>query len=240
MTWTKKHDEFCLEQKLRPSTILMLRWILRRANNQNVCEIEVDLRLFNTWIAKKRGTPYDRKTIREAIAQLDESTQGLVLIAKEYTPWVKTLVVRPLSFVLTQKAQNQGNTPKIEQGNPMYDNEHKERAIKQQQQNISKLDALFTKVGIKYDQHALKRVWQLAGKSMANIVESVELLLHRHRTQEKPIKNPQGFILDCLRFGWHQGFDLYYQAELPFFESGSAIAQFVRGIIPDKSPVCQT
>ena len=92
MTWTKKHDEFCLEQKLRPSTILMLRWILRRANNHNVCEIEVDLRLFNTWIAKKRGTPYDRKTIKEAIAQLDECTQGLVLITKEYTPWVKKLL----------------------------------------------------------------------------------------------------------------------------------------------------
>ena len=44
MTWTKKYEEFCLEQKLRPSTAVLLRWILRRSNSTKVDEIEIDLR----------------------------------------------------------------------------------------------------------------------------------------------------------------------------------------------------
>ena len=104
MTWTKKHDEFCLEQKLRPSTRLLLRWLLRRAKLNQVAEIEIDLRVFNNWVAKRRGTPYDRKTIREAIAQLDEETRGLVLITKRYSPWVQKLLVRPLSNVAEENS----------------------------------------------------------------------------------------------------------------------------------------
>jgi len=45
MTWTKKHDEFCMKQKIRGCARLMVSWILRRANNHDVAEIEVDLRL---------------------------------------------------------------------------------------------------------------------------------------------------------------------------------------------------
>jgi len=56
MTWTKKHDEFCMKQKIRGCARLMVSWILRRANNHDIAEIEVDLRLFNNWVEKLRGT----------------------------------------------------------------------------------------------------------------------------------------------------------------------------------------
>lgn len=240
MTWSKKHDEFCLQCKLRPSTRLMLRWILRRAKLNEVSEIEVDLRVFNSWVEKKRGTAYDRKTIREAIDQLDESTQGLVLISKTYSPWVKKLIVRPLSLVTEKKPRKTGTIPRENSLNPMYSDVHKKRDIEQQQQNISKLDALFTKVGLKYDRDALQRIWKLAGKSMANIVQSMEFLLFRHSTQEKPIKNPQGFLIECLKHKWHQDFNLYYQVELPYFDSGEKIGNFVRSLLPDKNPLYQT
>lgn len=50
MTWTKKHDEFALSCKFRPSTRLLAGWILRRAKPNQVAEIEIDLRVFNNWL----------------------------------------------------------------------------------------------------------------------------------------------------------------------------------------------
>ncbi|MEM6613269.1 MAG: hypothetical protein AAF652_13635 [Cyanobacteria bacterium P01_C01_bin.72] len=227
MSWTKKHDEFCMTQKLRPSTTILLRWILRRSNNAKVEEIELDLRVFNQWVGKKRGRGFDRKTLKEAIAQLDEFTNGLVLITKEYTPWVKKILVRPLALVLEQKSQSEGKTPKLNRGNPMYSDAFKNETIKQQQQIISKLDLLFTKIGLKYDRDALARIWRLAGRSMADITSAIELLLHRHSTQAEAIKNPQGFIIECLKYSWQRGFNIFYQPELPQFQSAQAIVNFV-------------
>lgn len=222
--WNKKYDEFALTCKLRPSTNLLLRWILRRAKLNEICEIEINLKQFNTWVAKKRGKEFDRKTLREAIAQLDERTQGLIIVAKEYTPWVKKLIVRPLSFVSQEKFPKTGQTPKANNGNPMFDKAHKERLDRQQQQNISKIDSLFQKVGLTYDADALNRIWRLAGKSLENIVNAVELMLHRHSS--KPVKSPHGFIIDCLKNNWQKGFDLYYQPELPKFTTNKELIAF--------------
>ena len=254
MTWTKKHDEFCLRQKLRPSARVLLFWILRRTKQYHqISEIEIDLIVFNSWVAKKRGTPYDPKTIREAINQRYERTNGLVLISKDYTPWVKKLIVRPLSLVTQKKPQKTGTIPQVNRSNPMYSDEHKKTSIEQQQQDISRLDSLLTKVGLKYDRNALCRIWRLADKTMANITQSVEFLLFRHSTQREPIGNPNGLLITCLTEKWYEGFNLYYQTELPYFHSGSNISSFVSGLLegkpkgeldkyclPDKSPIYQT
>ena len=254
MTWTKKHDEFCLKQKLRPSAKVLLFWILRRTKQYHqISEIEIDLIVFNSWVEKWRGTPYDRKTIKEAINQRYECTNGLVLISKDYTPWVKKLIVRPLSLVTQKKPQKTGTIPQVNGSNPMYSAEHKKAFIEQQQQDISRLNTLLTKVGLKYDRDALHRIWILADKTMANITQSVEFLLFRHSTQREPIGNPEGLLITCLRRKLYEGFNLYYQTELPYFHSGSNISSFVTGLLkgkpkgeldkyclPDKSPIYQT
>ncbi len=240
MTWTKKHDEFCLEQKLRPSSIFLLRWLLRRAKQNQVSEIEIDLRVFNTWVGKRRGTPYDRKTIREAIAQIDECTQGLVLITKDYTPWVKKLLVRPLSDVRSENSSKSGVIPKLKVVNPMYSDEHKQAAIEQQQQDISRLSSFLVKLGLKYTQDAIVKLWRMAGKSVDEVKNGVELMLFQNSTQESKIRNPHDWLHDCLRYGWQKGLNLYYQAELPYFKSVEDIEVYVNRALPDKSPVYQT
>ena len=240
MTWTKKHDEFCLTLKIRPSSILLLRWLLRRAKQNQVSEIEIDLRVFNTWVGKRRGTPYDRKTIREAINQLDECTQGLVLITKDYTPWVKKLLVRPLSDVWSENSPKVGAIPKLTVVNPMYSDEHKKAAIKQQQQDVSKLSSFLAKLGLKYTQDAILKLWRMAGKSVNEVKKGVELMLFQNSTQESKIRNPQGWLYDCLRYGWQKGLNLYYQAELPYFKSVEDINLYVNQALPDQSPVYQT
>ena len=240
MTWTKKHDEFCLEQKLRPSSIFLLRWLLRRAKQNQVSEIEIDLRVFNNWVGKRRGTPYDRKTIREAIAELDECTQGLVLITKDYTPWVKKLLVRPLSFLAKKNCQKAGSIPKILEGNPMYSEDHKKLAREQQQQDISRLSSFLAKVGLHYTQDAIVKLWRMAGKSVDEVKKGVELMLFQHSTQEEGVRTPRGWLHDCLRYGWQKGLNLYYQAELPYFKSVEDINVYVNQALSDKVPVYQT
>lgn len=233
MTWTKKHDEFCLEQKLRPSTRLLLRWVLRRAKVNQVAEIEIDLRVFNNWVAKRRGSPYDRKTIREAITQLDESSRGLILVTKKYSPWVQKLVVRPLSLVAGQKPQIKDKIPKVTTEKPMYSTEHKKRAIEQQQQDISKLDSFLSNLGLKYTPDAILKLWRMAGKSVEEVKQGVELMLFQNSTQEEKIRNPQGWLHDCLRYGWQKGMNLYYQVDLPYFSTVQDMENFVNKLLPD-------
>ena len=236
MTWTKKHDELCLEQKPRQSTMFLIRWILRRANNSQVSEIEIDLKLFNAWVAKKRGRGYDRKTLSEAIAQLDEKTEGLIVVLKNYTPWIKKLLVRPLDLVLSQRAARLGKTPKLKQGNPMYSEAFKKRGREQLLQNISKLDCFLRKVGLRYTPDALHRLWRFSGKKMSNVREAVKYMLEVHAEKVKAsgatcleeaegIEKPKGWLHDCLKYGWHYTETI----ELPLFDSStSALMNFVR------------
>lgn len=230
MTWNKKNDQFALSCRLRPSTRLLLRWILRRAKLNQVCEIEIDLRIFNAWVAKNRGQAYDAKTIREAIAQLDEKTQGLILVTKCYTPWVKKILVRPLEMVLDNLAQEQGKHPKLQTGNPMFSDDHKKRLALQQQQDISKLDSILSKLGIKFTLDNLHKLWRMAGKSFDEIKTAIEYMLHAHSTQKTPIGNAHGWLVDSLKNGWHKGFNLNY-VELPRFTCSSEIANFVDTLI---------
>jgi hydroxymethylpyrimidine pyrophosphatase-like HAD family hydrolase len=232
MTWNKKNDQFALVCGLRPSSRLLLRWILRRAKLNQVGEIEIDLRVFNAWIAKNRGRAYDAKTIREAIAQLDEKTQGLILVTKSYTPWIKKILVRPLEIVLQIIRQKQGKHPKLKTGNAMYSDEHKKRLALQQQQDISKLDSILSGVGLRFTLDNLQKLWRMAGKSFTEIKTAIEYLLHAHNTQKTPISNVHGWLVESLKHGWHKGFNLNYVAlELPKFNSSDQIANFVDALI---------
>lgn len=235
MTWTKKHAEFCLRQKLRPSTTLLTQFILRRSNNYQVEEIELDLRVFNSWVAKARGRGFDRKTLREAIRQLDEQTEGLIMVTKDYSPWIKKVLVRPLKMVLEQNSRTKVKTPKLKTGDPMFDEQHKKTRKLQQQQNISKLDTFLRKVGLNYTPDNLMRIWRLAGRSWSEMTTAVEYLLHSHSTQTEGVRKPHGFLVESLKCGWHKGFDTYYQCQLPFFRSGSEISTFVKSAVLSSS-----
>lgn len=227
MTWTKKHDEFVEACGLRPSAERLLRWLLRRAKLSDISEIEIDLKKFNRWIEKIRGRGFDRKTLREAIVQLDEKTMGMITIIKDYNPWIKKILVKPLNFVLRENSQNGDNIPKLPTEKPMFDAAHKERLLKQQQQDISKIEGILSKLGMKYTPDALVKLWRMAGKSVEQVKKGVELMLHSHSTQEQPIKKPHGWLYDCLRYGWQKGFDLYYQVDLPYFGKAQDIERFV-------------
>ena len=222
--WTKKYDDFAVEHGLRPSSTLLWRWIMRRAKKSEVCEIEVDINKFNREIEKKRSRGgYSRRALRFAINQLDEQTNGAICILKEYGKGVYKILVRPLFLVETKdpKTEQKSQNSNVK---PMYTEEQKLSISKQQQQKISKLEDVLEKTKLKFDPDAIKRIWKLAGKKIDNVVDAITLLLHRNKI--KQISNPQGFLIDCLKFKWHEGFDPYYVPELPVFTTNQDLIQF--------------
>lgn len=231
--WTKKHDEFALICGLtRQSVHHLLRWVLRRTKLSDISEIEIDLRKFNRWIEKTRGKGYDRKTLREAIEQLDELSNGMVVIIKKWNPWDYKILVRPLFFVMQRNSQLGETVPKLPTQNPMFDADHKKRVMEQQQQDISKIESLTSSLGLKFTRDALVKLWRMAGKSVKGVQVAVEMMLHSNSVQEQPIKNACGWLYNCLRYGWHEEYDPYYQAQLPIFQSVRDIEEFVTGLIP--------
>ncbi|NJL51181.1 MAG: hypothetical protein HC930_01300 [Hydrococcus sp. SU_1_0] len=233
MTWNKRNDQFAMSCGLTaPSVLLLMRWILRRAKQNQVDEIEIDLRIFNAWIAKNRGRPFDRKTIREAIATIDQNSQGLILITKSYSPWVKKVLVRPLAFVLQINSPLKEETPKLPTGNPMFSDAYKKQELEQQQQDISKLKTMFDNLGLKYAEDTIIKLWRKAGKKVDDVKLAVEMMLHAHSTQTEPVRVPEAWLIRCIERKFYEGFSLYYQAELPRFTSSYEIEQFVKGLMP--------
>lgn len=121
----------------------------------------------------------------------------------------------------------------------MFSDVHKERLVKQQQQeDISKIDNLLNAIGLKYDRDALNRIYRLAGKKIEAVVKAIELMLYRHSSKEIP--KPHGFIVECLKHGWQDGFDLYYEPELPKFNSVVEIARHVSSLLSNTKIQYQT
>jgi hypothetical protein len=246
MTWTKKHDKFALTCKLSESQALVLRDAMRKAKPNEPVKIEMDLRLTNRWIGKVRPEgEYHRKTITGTIAALDEKSQGMITIMKKYSPWVYKILVKPLAFV--ERTQSAFSAPTRNQStvNPMFSNDHKNQARELLLQNISKLDSLFQKLGMKYTHDALMRIWHNANKSMTNVKHAVEYMLDYHarkinraremgvnsleELQSKGVITPEAFLHDCLVHGWH--FDSPYSEPLPVLDSRGEIINYVDGIM---------
>ena len=237
MTWNKKNQQFALSVGLRPSSIEIAQVILRKTKPNKCCEVTVDLREINKQIGKHRlRGEYDRKTIKEAIAQLDEVTFGWFTIIKSWNWSIKTILVRPVEFALSAKSQSEGKPPKLPTGNPMFDATRKERANRLLLQNISKLDNLLRGVGMKCNQETLHRMWHFGGEKMSNIRAAVEYMLAVNTDKIKRsvsidgsargLTSPVGWLHDCLKYGSYLDVDRHI--ELPTFSSTSAISNFVR------------
>lgn len=244
MSWNKKNDQFALSCGLRPSARLLLRWLLRRAKPNQVCEIEADFRVFNSWIAKNRNKAYDPKTICEAIAQLDDQTQGLILVTKSYSRWVKKILIRPLEM-LEEKSPKKDLSPKLQTIEPMFDADHKKRVSEQQQQDISKIKHLLGSLGLKYTEDAIYRLWRYADKNVDSVQKAVEYMLYCHGKKldrgQKGITQPHGWLHECLKYWWHEqaGFYLEGGVELPYFDGRGAISEFIDTISRVAIPIRQ-
>jgi hypothetical protein len=97
--WTDKYDAYCLEHGLTPSAKLLWQWLVYQGENQ---ELEPELKEeFNQWVGKKRGKPYDPKTLKTAIKQLSDC--AVINILREFSWKVYRIFLRPLEWLTPKK-----------------------------------------------------------------------------------------------------------------------------------------
>lgn len=233
MTWNKKNQQFARSCGLRPSTKDLAPYLLRRADKFKPTEVILDLREWNREIGKDRPKgEYDRKTAKEALAQLNESTYGWFTIMKSYTWAVHKVLVRPVQYAINQKSPNLVKSPKPTTVNPMFTSDRKKRVAEQQQQDMSTLRDLFSKLGMHYTDDAIARLWRMAGKKVSEVKNAVEFMLKSHAEHKQGgIPKPHGWLHNCLKNGWHH-LAQHQTVNLPFLND-LGIAKLLSGQLAD-------
>ena len=230
MFWTKKHDNFCLTHKITAnSAVLLFKSIIRKTKSDTTEEIEIELKNFNRWIKRQRGKGYDPKTLKEALNTICDRSEGMVTIHKKYSWHCYKLIVKPVTFFSGEKSPENGKDAEARSSNPLWHRSSKDERYLQQQQNINKVKQLTERIGLKYCQDALIRIWRLSGKSIERIAKAIELMLYNNSST--PIAKPHGFLMECLKRNWQEGFDPYYEPELPRFENTKELRRFTEALI---------
>jgi hypothetical protein len=192
MGWTKKHREFALKEELTLSAIYLWCWLADR--QQEGVEQEIDLRKFNKWVAKhrKKGN-YDRKTLKDALAQLEEV--GLVKVLRTYTWNTQRLILYSPEYVTEEKSPEKNLSPNPKRSNPRQIESYQKTCIKQQQ--IRLVAQICQSVGIDYRPADLQYI---AAYGVETVKKAVELLKVRSLTSK--ISNPPGWLRRCLQNSW--------------------------------------
>lgn len=236
MTWTLKHQEFAIKNHFWQSSTNIACYLSKQAKPNEPTEIEFKREKFQKYIEKLTGQKYHRTTIRKAIYDLESKSQGMYVILYDYSRGVFKTMVYPLDWVTENRKPKQETSHNENARNYMFSEQHKVEEDKQQQQFIDKADELFKKISLKFDRDALLKMWRSSGKSIERVVNAVKFLLHRNSNAANPIKNPHGLLVDSLRYGWAENFDLYYEPELPMFSSRMQIDKFVSNLAEQICP----
>jgi hypothetical protein len=194
--WTKKHDEFCLAHNIRPAAAYLWRYLMRQTEAN--AEQELDFNRFSHWVKKHRRDGFDRSTLLEVITQLVEV--GVVKELKVYSWHTRRVVCFDLKTVLAEKSRSRGFGKPTPSRNPRRFKEIPERKVRQQQLNktIEEIRRLSNEAGLKFDEAALT---ELAMHGTEAVEASIALYRVRSITSE--IGNPEGWVRQCVRKGWH-------------------------------------
>jgi DNA-binding HxlR family transcriptional regulator len=189
--WSKKHDRFCLENKITPSAQLLWRWLM--GEGQPGDRIEIDLKLeFNAWVAKHRVQgAFSNPTLKSALSQLEEL--GIVVIERTYTWSIHAVVYRALNWL---KKEDPVEKEIYTESPPMP--QFVKDKIEQQQQELEVRNELKS-WGIEYRDRDWKAI---IIHGVENVKSALQHLLIRATSTE--ITNPAGWFKRCLQNQWWQ------------------------------------
>jgi hypothetical protein len=219
MPWTIKHHDYYQKQEAWSGTVNLACYVYRRAKADESTEMEIEINKFEKHMIRTKGKAYHRTYFNKMVKQLEEISNGAVLILRYYGHGVYKILVRPISFAIENgkaKAETsigQGN------GNPMFSEEHKKRLLEQQQQDIETIKSLFDKLGMRWSREALLKIWHMAEKSVDNVKDAIDFMLHANTTQSEPIRNAFGWFIKCLQRGEYKLFAHQLLYKLPRFNS---------------------
>lgn len=200
MKWTAKHDAFCLEEGLPPAAKLLWQWLLHHHDQDE--EIEPDLKDFNNWVKKHRGKPYCRQTLKDALAKLVDCR--IVQVVKQFKWSIARIVTRPLDWLKPKKNLHKRNKNCAQQHSNDLNTENQECSSSIDPLNeemIAEGEQILTEcenVGIVFDPIQSPEILNYP-------LEEVKMAIahFQKRGGHEKIKNPQGWLLQCLRKYWY-------------------------------------
>jgi hypothetical protein len=186
--WTEEHDAFCFEHRIAPAAKQFWQWLVYRGEER---EHEPDLtEEFNTWVAKKRGKPYDPKTLKTAVKQLTE--HSIINILRKFSWKTYRFFLRPLDWLMPKKkVRNSEQISKIQDSNPPSADEE---VMQQQQSSIEDNTKLLADNGIYFNEKE-KEVLERPTVEIKLALAMFELRGGHKEVQ----RNPEGWIRTCLR-----------------------------------------
>jgi hypothetical protein len=195
--WGADHDSFCLKHQITPSAKLLWQWLLRQGEEGS--EIEPDLGDFNQWVKRHRGKEYSRVTLKTALAQLIE--HRVVQLIKKYTWKIVKILTRPLEWLKPKKnLPKRNSTYTSPTPNPQSAEEPEySSSIPLDHPNQVEILAVCANAGIYYDP---ERPCEVFSYSLDEIRAAVEFYQARVEFGQ-PIKNPPGWLIDCLRWRYY-------------------------------------
>ncbi|BBD60608.1 hypothetical protein NIES2109_34070 [Nostoc sp. HK-01] len=204
--WTEQHDAFCLANKIAPAAQFLWRYLTTEGVGE---EVEIDLTDFNKQVTKHRGKGYCRLTLKNALAQLEQ--HRVVNIIRQYTWKIVKIVTRPLDWLKPKKNLQKGNKNYNLQpsndlsavhGENSSSNDHpRDEMIAECEEILSECE----KAGITFDPEQSPEILEYTLKE----VQAAIALFHSRGGHEKDwrgrpkIRNPQGWLLSCLRKGYY-------------------------------------
>lgn len=227
MTWTIKHHDICLKNKMRPATINLAAYIYRRCKPDESTELEIEREKFDQQMIKTKGEAYHRTYWRKSVEELERLSNGAVVILRDYRHGVFKILVRPISFAIENKKTKGEDSLAPKPGNPMFSEDQKKKFLEQQQQDIETIKSLFDKLGMEWSRDALLKIWRMSGKSVDDVKTAIEHMLHINTNQSKPIGTAHGWFISCMQNGWHKLFNHQLTYELPKFNSRLELMSYI-------------
>ncbi len=215
LPWTEEHDAFCYENHIPPAAKTLWQWLMRQGGIGN--EIEPDLSEFNATVAKSRGKGYAHNYLKK-IFDILVSTRVLQVI-KQYSWKITKLVVRPLSWLNPPKKQRE---KKLHNSNSSYDlqasnDKSVDAEVYSSSNTLTPTTAEFIELERQHEILTACAEYEIYfdpnKASTRHLFEFdidyiKEALNHFvKRGGHKRIKNPQGWLIDCLR-------ECYWQDEM--------------------------
>lgn len=205
--WTEKHRDYAIAHKLPASAWALWEWLVQEGFEGK--EETVDLRDFNRHIAKKRGKPFDRRTVKDAARRLQEA--GILRRCQKFTEFVWHWLIRSIGTLFPPKkrskncklrslnATNDPSNPSDAEtqgqaaaASPI--NQLPEDVVNELEENLEQLEA----VGIEFDPKDVPQV--LAWEDPADVREAIALF--QRRGGHEKIQNAEGWMRRCLERRW--------------------------------------
>jgi hypothetical protein len=207
LPWTEAHDVFCYQHHIPPAAKTLWQWLMRQG--QIASEIEPDLSEFNAWVAKVRGKPYAHNYLKK-IFEILVSCRVLQVI-KQYSWKITKLLVRPLSWLNPPKKPREKN---LHNHNSSYNSQpsnptNAEQGLNSSSNSITPTTAEFEELERQHEILTACAEYEIYfdpnKRTTRNLlefdIEDVRLALKHFvkRGGHQEIKNPQGWLINCLR-----------------------------------------